>query len=227
MTTFSSDKTIQRRYDRTVYKLSPVWLEEKTKRVRAILLAVFVPCVLAALVLIFDKEETGFALVQSVMIAVLLPCVIFAPLAILRYKNDRIASLPAGAGRYGDTLAFDENRMIYTYRNRLEAPPRRQHEHTVYYELVQRAVVYRRLQTLMVLAGGVDTDYNASGMVHRRRKYDTHDDGTPAARWVDIPLTYTDNNAFLQAFAQVTGITPEVSDACITDEDLPGTPQDE
>lgn len=213
MTTFSSDKAAQRRYDRTVYKQSALWLEEKPKRVRAVLLAVLVPCVLAALVLIFDKQETGFALVQSVMIAVLLPCVVLAPIAILRCKNDRFGALPAGAGRYGDTLAFEQDRLVYTYVNRLESAPRRRHEHTVPYGLVRRAVVYRKLQTLLVLAGGTDTDYNANGMVHRRREYFTRADGTPAARWVDIPLTYADNEAFLQAFVRATGVTPAESDA--------------
>lgn len=224
MTTFSSDKSIQKHYDRTVYKFSPAWIAGRRKRVGAILCAVLIPFTLAALVLLLDRTETGYALMQSVLLALLLPFIIFTPIAVLRYKNQRAASMPAAAGRYGDTLLFDQDRLIYTFRNRFDSPPRRQQENVVLYSLVQQAVAYRRLQTLLVLAGGVDTNYNSDGSVHHRQKYIYRSDGvTPAARWVEIPLTYADNEAFLQAFQQACGVTIEVSDDCKIDYTLPHT----
>lgn len=218
-TTFSSNRAVQRHYDNTIYKYSIVWIEEKTKRIRSILCAVFIPIIMGLLVLLFDKEETGYALVQSVMIAVMLPCVFFVPIAILRYKNDRIASLPAGACRYGDTLVFTQDHILYTYKNRLETMPRHQHEHVIFYDSIQQAIVYRKLQTLMVLAGGIDTDYNADGSIRRRKEYRTSVDKRQSARWIDIPLTYTNNDAFLNTFKQKTGIKIQEKDSVIIEGD--------
>lgn len=207
--TFVSDKSIQRKFNRTSHRTDPRWKAGRPARGLLLGLAVGLPCLLMLLCLRFRPFASRVPLYEMLLLAFFLPELFLLPVTLLRYQGDRRAFRCVSSGRYRDELRFSGREIVYTYRSRRDAVPRPRHEIVIPYRLIDQALVIPERQILRIHAGGTDAVYDAQSALLRESRYRT---GSPAAkdclRWIEIPLTYRDNGAFLQQFRQQTGVTP-------------------
>lgn len=210
--TFVSDRRIQRKYNSTSHRTDPRW--KATRRSRGILvgLAVGVPALLILLCAVFQPFTPRVPLAETMLLAFTLPELFLLPVMFIRYANDRNTFRCASSGRAGDSLQFSGEEILYTYYNQRSNPPHPRYEIVIPYRLIDQAIVNPERQTLRVHGGGSDALYDADGALLRKTSFrinapHAHD----CFRWVEIPLTYRDNAAFLEQFRQKTGITPAVA----------------
>lgn len=207
--TFESDKTLQQNFNRTSHQADPRWRAGRPARRVLLGLSIGLPCLLMGLCLIFRPFTSRVPLYETLLVAFFLPEWILLPVTLLRYHSDRAAFRCASSGRYGDRLLFSEQEMVYTYYNQRDSVPHLRHEIVIPYRLIEQALVIPERQILRIQAGGRDTIYDARGALMRESCFRTgafH--AKDCSRWVEIPLTYKDNGAFLQEFQQKSGISP-------------------
>lgn len=207
--TFVSDPRIQRKFNRTSHHTDPRWKAGHPARSLLVGLTVGVPAVLVALCLIFRPLADRVPLAETALLAVTLPELFLLPVTFIRYAGDRGAYRCASSGRFGDELVFLEGELRYSYYQQRNNNPSNRYETTLPYRLIDQAVVLPDRQVLRVHGGGSDALYDAQGALLRESSFRTgsvwaHD----CLRWVEIPLTYRDNDAFLEAFARKTGVVP-------------------
>lgn len=210
--TFTSDKALQKAFNRYSYRQDPYWQARKAGRTGWILASILIPCAAMVFTWLANRGQDPILLVCFLLIAALLPELILLPVAILRYKSDHRASMPECTGRYGDTLLLSDSHLVYTYRNSRDGYPAPQYEVLIPYSLIGRAVLLRRRQILMLFAGGIDSCLTDKGTLIRRINYLTGNGVVNKhMRWVELPMTYPDSALVLRQLEQAAGITVEFS----------------
>lgn len=210
--TFVSDKSIQRKFNRTSHRTDPRWKASRRSRGILVGLTIGVPAVLLLLCAIFQPFTPRVPLFETMLLAVTLPELFLLPTTLIRYAGDCGAFRCASSGRVGDNLLFSDEEIVYTYYNQRNNFPHPLHEVVIPYRLIDQAVVNPERQTFRIHGGGSDALYDADGALIRKSSFRTNDpQARNCFRWVEIPLTYRDNHSFLLQFQQKTGITPTVS----------------
>lgn len=210
--TFVSDKAAQRRFNTGSHRRDPRWKKRRPMRVFLVFLCIAVPAVLMVLTAVF-RPFRGISMDNALLMALLFPEVFLLPITIMRFKNDRFCYGCVSAGRYGDSLLLSDNELVYTFRDVRDSSPSPQYEIVVPYRLIQEADLMVQQQTLLLHAGGTDTTYDSQGRVKYRRGYMTGNPGSrDEPRWVEIPLTYPDNQLFLQQFQAAAGVAIQTCD---------------
>lgn len=205
--TFVSDKGAQQRFNTGSHRRDPRWAAGRPVRGLLIFLCIAVPAVLMLLTAVFRPFGPGVPMDQALLLALLFPELILLPITIIRCKNDRHCYRCVSAGRYGDSLLLAETELVYTFRDLRDPAPSPQYEIVVPYRLIREADLMPRQQTLMLHAGGTDTTYDSQGRVKSRIHYLTGDrNARSQLRWVEIPLTYPDNELFLRHFEAASGV---------------------